>query len=111
MMSVALDVRNRYEDLDIKKDVIFFRLGAPGLVCFHGTNYNIRKRMTGEQIQELIHDASFFKVGSDCYVNIGRIADIENDRLYFGEKGPESKSLPVSKRNQQTLRSLIASGQ
>ncbi len=107
MMSVALDVRNPYEDMKIAEDVLFFKLGAPGLVCFHGRNYNIKKRMSAEQVERLVSDNNFFKVSSDCYVNVSKISTIEDDCLFFGEMGPESKRLPVSKRHQQVLKGLL----
>lgn len=106
-MNVALRERNPYEHLEIEQDVIYFKLGAPGLICFHGRNYNIKKRMTAEQVSQLMHDATFFRVSSDCYVNIRKISTIENDRIYFGEMGPEAKSIPVTKRHQQMLSELL----
>lgn len=107
MMSVALEFRNPYEDMKIAEDVLFFKLGAPGLVCFHGRNYNIKKRMSAEQVERLIGDTGFYKVNSECYVNVSKISTIEDDCLFFGEMGPESKRLPISKRQQQALRSLM----
>lgn len=107
-MSVALEVRNPYEQLEIEQDVLFFKLGAPGLVCFHGRNYNMKRRMTAEQIGRLTADPTFYRIGADCYVNVKKISSIEHDRLYFGDKGPDSKVLPAPKRHQMAIRSMLA---
>lgn len=107
MMSVALEIRNPYEQLEIEEDVLFFKLGAPGLVCFHGRNYNMKRRMTAEQIERLTAEPAFYRIGQGCYVNVKKISSIENDKLYFGEKGPDSKVILVSKRHQAAIRSML----
>ena len=106
MMNIAMEL-DRYENIRMDQDVLFFRLGLPGLVCFHGNHYNIKKRMTEEQIEELKMDAAFYRISSNCYVNLKRISEIENDTIYFGDKGPEAKCLPISWRNQHALKSLL----
>jgi DNA-binding LytR/AlgR family response regulator len=109
MMSVALETRNVYEEFEVETDILFFKIGAQDLVSFHGKNYNIRKRMSAEQLAKLTSNIGFFQVQSDCFVNLKKISTIEHDYLYFGQKGTEAKSLPVSRRKQQALRALLPS--
>jgi hypothetical protein len=107
MMSVALETRNVYEDFEVETDILFFKVGAQGSVSFHGRNYNIKKRMSAEQLGKLKSNTGFYQVQSDCFVNMRKIGSIERDHIFFGQKGPEAKRLPVSRRKQQVLRSLL----
>jgi len=106
-MNAVLDTRNIYEDLVVETDVLFFKVGSHGLVSFHGRNYNIRKVLSGEQLRKLTSDSGFVQLQSNCYVNTRKITSIEEDLIFFGQKGPEAKRLPVSRRKQQLLRSLL----
>ncbi|MBN2984544.1 LytTR family transcriptional regulator DNA-binding domain-containing protein [Cohnella algarum] len=103
-MDVAM---SRYEVIEPKRDTLYFRVGSHGLISFHGRNYNIKKRMSSEQRNELMRDADFLRVGSDCYVNLNKISTIADDYLYFGDQGAGCKRLPVSKRKQQIIRQLL----
>jgi DNA-binding LytR/AlgR family response regulator len=107
-MSLAREMKNVYEDFEIEKDILFFKVDARarGLVSFHGSNYNIKKRMTSDQLDKLIAHTKFVKVKSDCFVNIGKITSIENDNVYFGEELNEDKRLHVSKWKQFRLKHL-----
>ncbi|WP_027092116.1 LytTR family transcriptional regulator DNA-binding domain-containing protein [Cohnella thermotolerans] len=100
-MDVAV---NDYENFEPRKDTLFFKVGTHGLISFHGRNYNIKKRMSVEQRNQLLKDPSFFRVSSDCYVNVDKITDISDDNLYFGDRSAGSKRIPVSKRKQQQIK-------
>ncbi len=93
-----------YENIEPHKDTLFFKVGAHGLISFHGRNYNIKKRMSAEQRTLLMQDPSFFRVSSDCYVNVDKIKEIADDYLYFGDRSSGCKRLPVSKRKQQMIK-------
>ncbi|RUS47978.1 LytTR family transcriptional regulator DNA-binding domain-containing protein [Cohnella sp. AR92] len=98
---------NLYDTFEPHKDSLFFRVGTHGLISFHGRNYNIKKRMSTEQKVGLLRDESFFRVSSDCYVNVDKISDISEDYLIFGDSSAGSKKLPVSKRKQQMIKHLL----
>ncbi|WP_020620086.1 LytTR family transcriptional regulator DNA-binding domain-containing protein [Paenibacillus daejeonensis] len=102
MAGLAVQSRNVYEDFEVEKDILFFKLGSHGQVSFHGQNYNIKKRMSADELQALTRHASFVQIKSDCYVNTSKVSSIEDDQLYFGAK--DAKSLPVSRRQQQLVR-------
>jgi len=107
MMNVAQRERNVYEDFDLKSDILFFRLGNQGLVSFHGKNYNIKKRMTAEGIEQLVSDNGFYKISSACYINIGKIKSIASGKIYFGPDCPESKQVNVNRRKQHVVQQLF----
>ncbi|THF75136.1 LytTR family transcriptional regulator DNA-binding domain-containing protein [Cohnella fermenti] len=96
-----------YDTFEPHKDSLFFKVGTHGLISFHGRNYNIKKRMSPEQRTGLMRDDSFFRVSSDCYVNVDKISDIAEDCLIFGDRSASSKKLPVSKRKQQVIKHLL----
>jgi hypothetical protein len=52
-MSSLLEARNVYEDFEVETDILFFKVGDHDLVIIHGRNYNIKKRMTAEQLKRL----------------------------------------------------------
>ena len=101
-MSVAME-RDLYEQFEPKEDSLYFRIGEQGVICFHGNNCHIRKRISGEQRTDLMTDSAFVRVSSDCYVNVKRISMIESDCLYFGEKSYGEKRMPISRRIRQEL--------
>jgi hypothetical protein len=104
-MNVALQEKNVYEDFEPRNDTLFFKVGAHGLISFHGRNYNIKKRMSAEERNRLISDSStFFRISSDCYVNVTNITVMSEDHLLFGDS---SKRISCSKRKQQMIRMLI----
>lgn len=100
-MDVAV---NLYENIEPRRDILFFKVGAHGLISFHGRNYNIKKRLSAEQRALLTEDPSFFRVASDCYVNVDKITEIASDYLIFGDRSSTAKRLPVSKRKQQLIK-------
>jgi DNA-binding LytR/AlgR family response regulator len=108
-MNVARELNNVYEEFE-ENDILFFKLGrrVKGVVCFHGKNYSIRKRMTADQVNKLMSQSNFVQICSDCFVNVKQIKLIENEIIYFGEPWSESKHIPVSKAKQQQLRTFLA---
>ncbi|MCD9021428.1 hypothetical protein [Cohnella silvisoli] len=105
-MNVALQQKNVYEDFEPRNDTLFFKVGVHGLISFHGRNYNIKKRLSAEERNRLISDTStFFKVSSDCYVNVRNISVIGDEYLFFGDT---SKRLSCSQRKQQIIRQMMA---
>lgn len=100
-MDVAV---NLYESFEPQRDILFFKVGSHGLISFHGRNYNIKKRLSAEQRTRLMEDRSFFRLASNCYVNVDKITDIADDRLIFGDRSRAAKHLPVSKRKQQMIK-------
>ncbi|QMV44139.1 hypothetical protein [Cohnella cholangitidis] len=104
-MNVALQGKNVYEDFEPRQDTLFFKVGAHGLISFHGRNYNIKKRMSADERNRLITDTStFFRVSSDCYVNVRNISVLGEQHIFFGDT---SKRLPCSQRKQQMIRHLL----
>ncbi|UNK16793.1 LytTR family transcriptional regulator DNA-binding domain-containing protein [Paenibacillus sp. N3/727] len=108
MMRCAPESRNVYEDFVVETDILFFKTGTHGLVSFHGRNYNIKKRMTAEQITSLLSGKQFFNVGGNCYVNVDKATDVEQGIVFFGEKAPSSKFLRIPRRKQEPLKRLMA---
>ncbi|MFF2483412.1 hypothetical protein [Paenibacillus sp. NPDC058071] len=108
MMNATLSGRNVYEDFQLESDVLYFKLGSLGLVSFHGSNYNIKKRMTAEELKQLTSgENGFFQVSSHCYINIGKIKSITGGIIYFGPEYSETKQLPVPRRKQYVIQKLF----
>lgn len=104
-MNAALQEKNVYDDFDARQDTLFFKVGAHGLISFHGRNYNIKKRMSADERNRIIADTNtFFRVSSDCYVNVRNISVIGEHHIFFGDT---SKRLSCSQRKQQMIRQLI----
>lgn len=104
-MNVALQEKNVYEDFEPHKDTLFFKIGSHGLISFHGRNYNIRRRMSADERSRLMADTStFFKINSECYVNVRNIAAMTDDCLLFGDS---TKRIPCSKKKQQMIAQLM----
>lgn len=106
-MSSLLEARNVYEDFEVETDILFFKVGDHDLVIFHGRNYNIKKRMTAEQLNRLLLSSSYYHVYGGCYVNLNKISSIEEDCVYFGEKGLYAKNVRVPRRKQESIRLLL----
>jgi len=105
-MSAALQQKNVYEDFDPKSDTLFFKVGTHGLISFHGRNYNIKRRMSADERNRLISDSStFFRVSSDCFVNVRNISSMGNEYIFFGDS---TKRISCSHRKQQMIRELLA---
>ncbi|MFP4974502.1 hypothetical protein ACE6ED_03780 [Paenibacillus sp. CN-4] len=106
MSSILLEARNVYEDFEVEKDILFFKVGDHHSVIFHGRNYNIKKRMSAEQLNRLLSNPNYYQVNG-CYVNLTKISSIEDDCIYFGEKGRYAKHVRVPKWKQESIRSLL----
>jgi hypothetical protein len=104
-MNITMQRRDVYEDFNPEADAIFFKLGSHGLISFHGRHYHIKKRLSAEERNRLLADSrTFFKVSSDCYVNVKSIASIGQDFLLFDDS---AKRLPCPKRKQQLLAGML----
>lgn len=105
-MNAALQQKNVYEDFDPKADTLFFKVGTHGLISFHGRNYNIKKRMSADERNQLIADTStFFRVSSDCYVNLRNISSMGDANIFFGDS---SKRVSCSGRKLQMIREKLS---
>ncbi|NIK80354.1 DNA-binding LytR/AlgR family response regulator [Paenibacillus castaneae] len=108
MMNVVLSERNIYEDFQLESDVLYFKIGIQGLVSFHGRNYNIKKRMTADQLRQLTNEQNFYQISSNCYINIGKIKAIADGTIYFGSDISESKQVSVNRRKQFVIQKLFS---
>lgn len=107
-MNVALDVNNTYQNFELEKDIFYFRVGERGLVSFHGKNFNIRKRLSSDELQELLAKEAFFKVNTDSYVNTKKIGSIHDGKVFFESRGTETKFTAVTKLRQFRLKEILA---
>ncbi|MFC4776207.1 LytTR family transcriptional regulator DNA-binding domain-containing protein [Paenibacillus sp. GCM10023252] len=107
MMKVVRDTRNVYEDFELESDILYYRIGSLGIVSFHGRNYNIKKRMTTEQIKQLTNEPSFFQVSSNCFINLRKVKSIEGGKVLFGTDYSESKQVEVPRRKQVVIEKLF----
>ena len=108
MMNVALNERNLYEDVDLKSDILYFKLGVHGLVSLHGKNYNIKKRMNAEQLDQISKERSFYPISSNCYINIDKIKCINSGKIYFGSELSDAKQINVNRRKQYVIEQLFS---
>jgi DNA-binding LytR/AlgR family response regulator len=106
-MNAALENRNVVEDFVLEKDILYYRTGSHGLVSFHGKNFNVRRRLSTEQLQKIIAEGTFYKVNNDCYVNIMKIQTIKDSRVYFESHNPDAKCVPVSRLKHFRLKELL----
>lgn len=100
--------RDMYEDFEPSKDSFFFKIGSGGLVSFHGRNYNIRKKLSAEQKQNLIRNAAFVRISSNCYVNVDKISSLEKDHIRFVEQVCTSKLISVPIWKKSTLQQRLS---
>lgn len=107
-MNVGLEERNVYEDLN-PHDTYFFKIGAHGLVCFHGRNYSIKQRLSAEQTAKLISDASFYRISTNCYINLSKVSDIRDNVVLFRDERHGIKTINAPKRNLEQMKRLIPS--
>lgn len=106
-MNLPLRETDLYEKFDLERDIFYFRVGSFGLVSFHGKNYNLKKRLTPDQLKKLTKEKSFCPIGSNCYVNIGKINSFTGGIVYFGPAYRETKHLPVPWWKQAQLQQLL----
>ncbi|XEC94705.1 LytTR family transcriptional regulator DNA-binding domain-containing protein [Paenibacillus tarimensis] len=105
-MSAVLKMKSLY-DFEVESDILFFKVGSHNLVSFHGRNYHIKKRMSAEQLRQMVAETGFVPIKSDCYVNVSKITSIEDDFIYFGLKHGDCKTLSVSRRKQHLLLEMM----
>ncbi|WP_243643995.1 LytTR family transcriptional regulator DNA-binding domain-containing protein [Paenibacillus pinisoli] len=110
-MNVALKERNVYEEFDVESDVLYFKLGMQGLVSFHGRNYNRKKRITAEELKNLISKQNFLQISSSCYINTAKVTSVGSGTVYFGPEYSDAKQLPVNRRKQQEIQQLMSKRQ
>jgi DNA-binding LytR/AlgR family response regulator len=106
-MNVAFENRSLYEEFELEKDILYFRTGHHELVSFHGINFNVRRRITKEQLPKTIAEGAFFKVNHDCFVNIKKINTIKDGHVYFESHDADSKCVPISKLKLHRLKELM----
>ncbi|TYA14417.1 LytTR family transcriptional regulator [Paenibacillus faecis] len=106
MMNVGLEKKDVYEDFD-PHDTYFFKIGAHGLVCFHGRNYSIKQRLSAEQTSKLVTDPSFYRISTNCYVNLPKIAEIRDNVVLFRDEVHGIKTIQVPRRNLEQIKRLL----
>ncbi|MFD2116691.1 LytTR family transcriptional regulator DNA-binding domain-containing protein [Paenibacillus yanchengensis] len=106
-MNEALQQRNMYEDFNLEQDILFFKIGTQSLVSFHGNNYNIKKRVSSNLLQQYISNPNFFKISSTCYVNLSKIKTVASGTIYFGTDIPKTKRINVNRRKQSVIKQLF----
>ncbi|QAY68068.1 hypothetical protein [Paenibacillus protaetiae] len=108
MMNTTLRGTDLYERFDLETDILYFRIGSLGLVSFHGKNYNLKKRMTPDQVKKLTKEKGYYPIGSNCYVNIGKIKSFTRGVIYFGPAFySETKQLPIPWRKHNVIHQLL----
>jgi hypothetical protein len=103
--------RDVYERFDPFADTLFFKTGARGVICFHGPNFNIRKRLTADERSRLLSSPIFVRVSSNCYINVKKVSDFDDAHVYFAGSGksPDAKRVAVSGRTLQLIRRKLQS--
>lgn len=107
-MNVALENRNIYEDFVMEKDILYFRVGDQGLVSFHGKNFNLKKRVSTEQMSKLVDDGVFFKANTDCYVNLKKVEGVKDNKVIFNQIDVDSKHVLITKLREIRLKGLLS---
>jgi hypothetical protein len=107
-MNVALENRNIYEDFVMEKDILYFRVGDQGLVSFHGKNFNLKKRVSTEQMSKLVEDDFFFKANTDCYVNLKKVEGVRDNKVIFNQRDADSKHVIITKLREIRLKGLLS---
>ncbi|REE82752.1 LytTR family transcriptional regulator [Paenibacillus taihuensis] len=108
MKVVADDNRNVYENFEVEKDIYYFKVGKPGMVSFHGRNYNIKKNITTEQLNSYISSGRFIKVNGSCYVNKEKVLSFTDGFICFDHSASEAKQVHVSKWRLQGIKNQLS---
>ncbi len=106
-MSLATESMNTYEEFQLEKDILFFRVGQHGLVSFHGRNFNIKKRISSDELIRMIEQPVFFKVNTDCYANLRKIEAVSDGQVYFSATDRIVKHVPITKLRQHNLQHIL----
>jgi len=105
-MNAARSEADLYETFQPKEDSLFFKIGYGGIISFHGSNCNIRKRLTSDELGDLIGDGRFLQAASGCYVNLDKIRTIEDRFIRFGDDLTD-KCIAVSARGLRRIRRAL----
>jgi DNA-binding LytR/AlgR family response regulator len=108
MLSVALNERTMYNDFDLEKEILYFNVGAEGLVIFHAHHFNRRVQLSPTDLKALLKTDGYYALSSSCYINLSRIKAIITGVVYFNTSQNEPKMLAVGKRTEQKLKQLLA---
>jgi len=108
MLSVALNERTMYKDFDLEQEILFFKVGAEGLVSFHGSNYSRKVLLSASELKHLLNSSGYFRLSSSCYINVAKIKSIASGTISFGGDSTSSKMIPVSKRTQMKIEQLYS---
>lgn len=108
MLSVALNERTMYEDFDLEKEILYFKVGAEGLVSLHAHHYSRKVQLSPTDLKALMKRKGYYAISSSCYINLSRIRAIISGVVYFDSDRNSSKMLTVSKRTEQKLKQLLA---
>ncbi|WP_018750802.1 LytTR family transcriptional regulator DNA-binding domain-containing protein [Paenibacillus sanguinis] len=108
MMNVGLKERDVYADLN-PHETYFFKIGAHGLVCFHGRYYSIKQRLSAEQTSKLISDPAFYRISANCYVNLSQVSEIRDNAVLFRDERHGIKTIHVPRRSLEQMKRLMPS--
>ncbi|QHT60178.1 hypothetical protein GXP70_09640 [Paenibacillus lycopersici] len=108
MNEIAEETRSTYENFEVEKDIYYFKVGRLGLVSFHGRNYNIKKSITAEQLNNYISSGQFIKVSSNCYVNARKVLSVTGGLICFDRSYSEANQIHVPKWRQNGIKSQLS---
>jgi DNA-binding LytR/AlgR family response regulator len=107
-MSVELERKRSFDEFKMEQDILYFKVGDHGLVSFHGKNFNIKKRMSSQEFEQLKSNASFFRANTTCYINLEKIDAVQDGRVLFDATNPEGKSVMVTRLRENRLKEIFA---
>jgi len=108
MLSVALNERTMYNDFDLEKEIIYFKVGYECCVSLHANHFSRKVQLTPSDLKALTRREGYYALSSSCYINLSRIKAIILGVIYFDNERNSSKMLAVSKRTEQKLKQLLA---
>lgn len=108
MLSVALNERTMYNDFDLEKEILYFKVGTEGLVSLHAHHYSRKVQLSPAELKALMKREGYYALSSSCYINLARIRAIITGVIYFDTQQHEPKMLAVGKRTEQKLKQMLA---
>jgi hypothetical protein len=63
--------------------------------------------MSSDQLGSMMSSSDFFKVNTDCFANLKKVQMIQDNRVYFGPKNENSKSVSITKLRQNQLKGFL----
>jgi hypothetical protein len=63
--------------------------------------------MSSDQLGSMMSSSDFFKVNTDCFANLKKVQMIQDNRVYFGPKNEDSKSVSITKLRQNQLKGFL----